>query len=471
MSDVDASRARLASTDITGQELADIAANHPGLRVLVAAHPAAYPSLLAWLGALGDPAVDAILAARTTSANSSPAAGLSAHPTEGSAPGVPAAPTALPPRSPDEPSPQTRVPGSALVGKPTDGISIAALVTGVLGMGLVPLVLGVVGLNRTRRNGTRGRGMSITGIVLGVVAMVVASTLVILAVWYANPKAPVGSGQGVPAAHATWFQYEPTDKRTNGKLIAATAKLFGERLSGAGADAQVTVKGKAIRVTFSAPPDPALVSSLTQPLDLNFRPVLTTTADPGPAEPTATSSETSHPAEPSSPSDTAFYLTAVVQDELARLDCTGNGTASLGAADQPLVACAVDSAAKSAGKFALGPVELTGDSLSQVTVGPQTLSNGMTGTNLVVNLTFDANGARLLNNVTSRLTGLFPPQDEMAAVAGGLVVSAPTVQSAIPDGQMQMSFGSDDDDAIYRLGAQLGFGRPGMTWQLTSSGS
>lgn len=49
----------------------------------------------------------------------------------------------------------------------TDGVSIAALVTGILGTGVVALILGIVGLRRTKKNGTQGRGFAIAGVVLG----------------------------------------------------------------------------------------------------------------------------------------------------------------------------------------------------------------------------------------------------------------------------------------------------------------
>ncbi|TKR24349.1 DUF4190 domain-containing protein [Cellulomonas hominis] len=52
-------------------------------------------------------------------------------------------------------------------GSRTDGVSIAALVTGILGTGVVALVLGIVGLRRTKKNGTQGRGFAIAGVVLG----------------------------------------------------------------------------------------------------------------------------------------------------------------------------------------------------------------------------------------------------------------------------------------------------------------
>lgn len=50
-------------TDLT--ELARLAHEHPDLRPVVASNPSAYEGLLEWLGAIGDPAVNAALAARS----------------------------------------------------------------------------------------------------------------------------------------------------------------------------------------------------------------------------------------------------------------------------------------------------------------------------------------------------------------------------------------------------------------------
>ncbi|MCV2393924.1 hypothetical protein OEB99_06365 [Actinotalea sp. M2MS4P-6] len=55
------------------QTLADIAALRPDLRPAVAANPSAYPGLLEWLGGLGDPQVDAALAARSAAPAAPPA--------------------------------------------------------------------------------------------------------------------------------------------------------------------------------------------------------------------------------------------------------------------------------------------------------------------------------------------------------------------------------------------------------------
>ena len=66
-------RSQLADPALPPAELAQIAHEHPELRPRVAAHPAAYPDLLTWLGQLGDPAVDAVLTARGGAHESPPA--------------------------------------------------------------------------------------------------------------------------------------------------------------------------------------------------------------------------------------------------------------------------------------------------------------------------------------------------------------------------------------------------------------
>ncbi|GEA87519.1 DUF4190 domain-containing protein [Cellulomonas cellasea] len=62
--------------------------------------------------------------------------------------------------------------GQPPVARGTDGMSIAALVTGILGLGFIPVILGVLGLKRTKANGTSGRGLAIAGIILGVLSFI-----------------------------------------------------------------------------------------------------------------------------------------------------------------------------------------------------------------------------------------------------------------------------------------------------------
>lgn len=76
----DHARARLVSSDLSQQELFEIAASRPDLHVEIARHPAAYPALLDWLGTVGEPAVQQAVAARADLATSPAAHGSgSAH--------------------------------------------------------------------------------------------------------------------------------------------------------------------------------------------------------------------------------------------------------------------------------------------------------------------------------------------------------------------------------------------------------
>ncbi|SKC75919.1 DUF4190 domain-containing protein [Krasilnikoviella flava] len=66
----------------------------------------------------------------------------------------------------------------------TDGFSITALVTGILGIGPVALGFGIAGLRRTRRTGRDGQGLAIAGIVLGALGILgglIFAGLVVLA--------------------------------------------------------------------------------------------------------------------------------------------------------------------------------------------------------------------------------------------------------------------------------------------------
>ena len=63
-----------------------------------------------------------------------------------------------------------------------DGASLAAFVTGLLGLGPVPVVLGAVGLSRTRGAVRRGRVFAWVGLALGI-AGVLAYTVLGVALW------------------------------------------------------------------------------------------------------------------------------------------------------------------------------------------------------------------------------------------------------------------------------------------------
>lgn len=53
----------------------------------------------------------------------------------------------------------------------TNGLSIASLVTGVLGLSLIAVIFGHIALNQINRTHEEGRGLAIAGLVLGYVGI------------------------------------------------------------------------------------------------------------------------------------------------------------------------------------------------------------------------------------------------------------------------------------------------------------
>lgn len=95
---------QLASDPLTDPDtLRDIAAEEPSLRPAVAANPATYPGLLAWLAQLGDPEVDAALARRAAPAPDATSPG--APPAAPTPPDEADAVSAVPPPPPLAPPP------------------------------------------------------------------------------------------------------------------------------------------------------------------------------------------------------------------------------------------------------------------------------------------------------------------------------------------------------------------------------
>lgn len=82
-----------------------------------------------------------------------------------------------------------------------EGTAVAALVTGLLGLGPVAVALGVVALARTRRRGTRGRALAVTGVVLGAVGTVVIGVVVVLALAALTATRPLGEVSEPQTAH------------------------------------------------------------------------------------------------------------------------------------------------------------------------------------------------------------------------------------------------------------------------------
>jgi preprotein translocase subunit SecD len=86
-------------------------------------------------------------------------------------------------------------------------------------------------------------------------------------------------------------------------------------------------------------------------------------------------------------------------------------------------------------KYILAPAEVLGRQVSKASAGID--SQGASA--WYVLLTFNGEGTKAFGALTSRVTSLASPQNQVAIVLDGLVVSAPVINEAIPSGNAQIT--------------------------------
>ncbi|MCW2810362.1 MAG: hypothetical protein JWP61_820 [Friedmanniella sp.] len=125
--------------------------------------------------------------------------------------------------------------------------------------------------------------------------------------------------------------------------------------------------------------------------------------------------------------------------------------------DQPLLAC--DQTKTS--KYLLGPALIEGNQLTGANAGiPQ---NNL---NWVVNLTFNAAGATAFEKATGTLAQRTDPENRFAIVLDGEAISAPSVSSAIPGGQAEIS-GSFNQKSATELANVLKYGALPLAFEVS----
>jgi preprotein translocase subunit SecD len=127
-------------------------------------------------------------------------------------------------------------------------------------------------------------------------------------------------------------------------------------------------------------------------------------------------------------------VSAELNAKFAALDCSNNAARQGLGGDTPeesIVTCARSSATK----YILGPAEVVGRQISKASAG----LDSQAGNVWTVLLTFNGEGTTKFGNITSRVTSLPAPQNQVAIVLDGLVVSAPRITEAIPSGNAQIT--------------------------------
>jgi preprotein translocase subunit SecD len=211
---------------------------------------------------------------------------------------------------------------------------------------------------------------------------------------------------------------------TNEAIDQAVA-IIRQRVNSLGvAESEVAAQGTGTsrQIVISVPGDTGrrVVDLVGQTAELRFRQVLATGAGASSVvDPSATP---------------VAGVTPEVNAQVASFDCTlaenrqGTGT---DLPSQTIVAC--DRAGLT--KYILGPAEVLGRQISEASAGLDTQS----GSAWFVSLTFNSEGTSAFAAVTSRVTSLPEPNNQLAIVLDGLVVSAPRINEAIPSGTAQIT--------------------------------
>lgn len=169
--------------------------------------------------------------------------------------------------------------------------------------------------------------------------------------------------------------------------------------------------------------------------------------------------------EPTDPSDLA-QITPAVQEEFDALDCTNPENLVGGIASDPntpFVTCDQDGLAK----YILGPVEVEGSDIDHASSGLRTNSQGIQTNEWAVNLDFTNEGADTFQSVSERLVTLPSPQNQFGIVLDGLVISAPSMNAVITNGQAEIS-GNFTRESSATLSSQLNFGALPLTFDVQS---
>lgn len=215
-----------------------------------------------------------------------------------------------------------------------------------------------------------------------------------------------------------------SNKITSESIDQAVA-IIRQRVNSLGvAESEVTAQGSGTnrQIVISVPGDSGrrVVELVGQTAELRFRQVLATASG---AAGTGTDAATP-----------AAGVAGDINAQFAALDCTNVANLQGTGADSPsdtIVAC--DRTGTS--KFILAPAEVLGTQVSKASAG----LDSQAGNQWTVALTFNGEGTKAFGALTSRVTSLASPANQVAIVLDGLVVSAPSINEAIPSGNAQIT--------------------------------
>lgn len=212
-------------------------------------------------------------------------------------------------------------------------------------------------------------------------------------------------------------------KVTN-EAIEQAVSIIRQRVNSLGvAESEVAAQGSGTsrQIVISVPGDTGrrVIELVGQTAELRFRQVLASAAATGTADPAATPTT---------------GVSAEINAKFAALDCTKLENLQGTATDAPTDTIAVCDRAGTT-KYILAPAEVLGRQISKASAGIDTQG----GNAWFVSLTFNGEGTTAFGALTTRVTSLVEPLNQVAIVLDGLVVSSPRITEPIPSGNAQIT--------------------------------
>ena len=274
------------------------------------------------------------------------------------------------------------------------------------------------------------------------------------------------------------------DEAITSEVINQSIAIIRQRVDASGvSEAEITSQGGGnIVVGLPGQPDEATLDLVRTPAVMDFRSVLVVdygipSEDPEQGvEGLPTDAELDVSAL-GYPDDIAFsdlgWITQEVMRDFNTIDCTDPSTLlerDPAPSDRAMVTCsaeASDSAAEPPLKFILGPIEIPGTHIASASSQLGVSQGGYTTGEWVVSLNFDSEGTQLFRETTTRIRQLASPRNQFAVVLDEAVITAPSVEVIIPNGEAQIS-GNFTRISAATLAQQLSFGALPLRFEVQS---
>ncbi|NLZ99396.1 MAG: protein translocase subunit SecD [Micrococcus sp.] len=260
-----------------------------------------------------------------------------------------------------------------------------------------------------------------------------------------------------------------TGEAVTSEQMGQAVEIIRQRVDGSGvSEAEINTQGdNNVVVSMPGAPDEQTRELIQASANMEFRSVITSgpfTAVPE-EERTDVSDIPEPEAEPENGSD-PNWITPELYDEFQSTDCSASDANQVRdnlPADEAVIACDFDTGSK----YILGPMEISGDQIDSADHGMSQTPTGVSASSWVVNIAFEDEGSAAFRDVTQRLTGMNPPQNQFAILLDGQIVSAPASQAVITDGRAQIS-GDFNEESAAQLAEQLEYGALPITFEVES---